>query len=254
MKIKILPYKSFSQSARDLVRVLGNKAIVKSQTTPMYGRKKVLINWGHSSPRFNLTNVSVLNKPQAVSNAIDKFLSLQIMKDAGVNTPEFTKDIEVAKEWIEDNRIVFCRKLLKANSGRGIVVAKTVDELIPALLYVKYIRKEREYRVHVFNGNVIDVVEKRRRSGFDSNPAYNKYIRSYEQGWIFARDGISVTNATEQEAIKAVQSLGLDFGAVDIVINRDDIPVVLECNTAPGLMGTTLDKYKAAVQAWVETL
>ena len=48
-----------------------------------------------------------------------------------------------------------------------------------------------------------------------------------------------------------MRALGLDFGAVDIVINRDNQPVILEVNAAPGIQGTTLENYKKAVQRWM---
>jgi hypothetical protein len=254
MKLKVLPYKSGSKSAKEIVRSLSPLAIMKKQTTPVVGRSKVLLNWGHSSPSFSLSGVTVLNKPNAVSTASNKLTALTAMKAAGVRVPEFTNDVELAKSWIEDERIVLCRKLLRANSGRGIVVAKTVEELVSAPLYVKYIRKEKEYRLHVFNGKVIDFVEKKKRRGFEENPVYNKYIRSYEQGWVMVRDGVTVSDATKVEAVKAVAALGLDFGAVDIVIDREGLPVVLEVNTAPGIQGTTLAKYKEAIKEWMGSL
>lgn len=251
MKLKVLPYKPGSQSAKALVDSLRPYAVIKKQRTPVTGRKKVVLNWGNSDPQFSLNNVTVLNKPQAVSKASNKLTALQIMKEGGVRVPDFTTDINVAKGWIEEERLVFCRTLLRANSGRGIVIAKEVEDVVPAPLYVKYIRKEKEYRLHVFNGEVIDAVEKRRRSGFQESGVYNKYVRSYEQGWIMARENVVIDQATKAEAIKAVRVLGLDFGAVDIVINRDNQPVVLEVNTAPGIQGTTLENYKKAVQRWM---
>lgn len=254
-KLRVLPYKSGSKSAREVVNSLAPNAIMKKQRTPVYGRAKVLLNWGHSSPAFSLSNVVVLNKPEAVSRASNKLTALQVMQAAGVSIPEFTTDISVARSWIEDERMVLCRKLLRSNSGKGIVVAKEVEDLVSAPLFVKYVRKEKEYRLHVFNGEVIDLVEKRRRSGFDNNPAYNKYIRSYEQGWIMARDGAVVSNATKAECIKAVRALGLDFGAVDVVIRKsDNVPVVLEVNTAPGITGTTIQSYKRAIQSWFNSI
>jgi carbamoylphosphate synthase large subunit len=250
MKIKILPYKPGSKSARDLVKQLSPIAVIKKQNTPVKGVKKLLINWGHSNPWFSTVGVTVLNKPEAVAIASNKLLSFNKMKEAGVSIPEFTNDINVAKGWIENGRIALCRTLLRANSGRGIFIAKESTDLIQAPLYVKYIRKEKEYRLHVFKEKVIDLVEKRRRSNFGENPVYNKYIRSYEQGWIMARDGVSVSDETKAEAIKAVKALGLDFGAVDVVINSKGKPVVLEVNTAPGIMGTTLTRYKEAIKEW----
>ena len=48
--------------------------------------------------------------------------------------------------------------------------------------------------------------------------------------------------------IRAVGCLGLDFGAADIGWNsHDGEPSVYEVNTAPGLEGTTLDKYYGAM-------
>lgn len=252
MKLKVLPYKPGSQSAKALVNSLRPIALMKKQCTPLVGRNKLLLNWGNSSPRFNVVGATILNKPEAIAKASNKLTALYVLSAGGVKVPDFTNDINVAKQWVQDNRIVFCRTLLRANSGRGIVIAKEVDDLVPAPLYTKYIRKEKEYRLHVFNGQVIDVVEKRRRSGFQESGNYNRYIRSYEQGWIFARDGVVASEAVKAAAIKSVQVLGLDFGAVDIVINRDGLPVVLEVNTAPGLQGTTLANYKRAVEQWVE--
>ena len=251
MKLKVLPYKPGSQSAKALVDSLRPLAVIKKQRTPMLGRKKVLLNWGHSSPAFNLAGTTVLNKPEAINKASCKLTALKIMRAAGVLVPDFTSDINEAKEWTEDERIVFCRTMLRANSGKGIVIAKLSSEVVQAPLYTKYIRKEKEYRLHVFCGKVIDAVEKKRRQGFQESNNYNKYVRSYEQGWVFARDGILVSQVMKDVAIRAVQVLGLDFGAVDIVINREGYPVVLEVNTAPGLQGTTLANYKRAVEEWL---
>ena len=50
-----------------------------------------------------------------------------------------------------------------------------------------------------------------------------------------------------EQSIAAVQHVGLDFGAVDIIYNqREDSSYVLEINTAPGLMGTTGERYAEA--------
>ena len=146
--LKVLPYKPGSASANSIVATLEGAAIIKRQRTPMKG-KKWLLNWGHSAIAFDTARSIVLNRPEAVANASNKLTAFAKMAAAGVNIPEFTHDLEIAKGWINEDRIVLCRKLLRANSGRGIVVAKTLEELVTAPLYVKYIRKEKEYRLHV---------------------------------------------------------------------------------------------------------
>jgi hypothetical protein len=47
-------------------------------------------------------------------------------------------------------------------------------------------------------------------------------------------------------AVKSVEVLGLDFGAVDCCIDMANHPWIIEINSGPGLQGTTLDKYVAA--------
>jgi D-alanine-D-alanine ligase-like ATP-grasp enzyme len=50
----------------------------------------------------------------------------------------------------------------------------------------------------------------------------------------------------------AIKSLGLDFGAIDMIYNeRRNQYYVLEVNTACGLTGTTLDKYVEVFKEFV---
>ena len=45
-------------------------------------------------------------------------------------------------------------------------------------------------------------------------------------------------------AIETLESMGLDFGAVDLGVKRNGECFVIEVNSAPGLEGTTLEKYR----------
>lgn len=116
-----------------------------------------------------------------------------------------------------------------------------------APLYVKYIKKQQEYRVHVFNGSVIDVQRKMRRTDTPTEEV-NWKIRNHSNGFIFGREGVELPTSATDMCVAAVQAIGLDFGAVDVIYNeRSDTYYVLEVNTACGLIGTTLDKYKTAI-------
>ena len=55
-----------------------------------------------------------------------------------------------------------------------------------------------------------------------------------------------ISDTLKEAAVKAVNSLGLDFGAVDICEDEEGNPYVFEVNTAPGIEGTTVEKYHTA--------
>ena len=119
------------------------------------------------------------------------------------------------------------------------MVASSIEELVAAPLYTQGIEKDKEYRVHVFKGQVIDYQQKKQRIGVESDST----IRNHSTGWVYTRISVVLPEGVKEQAIKAVDALGLDFGAVDICTDLEGTPFVLEVNTAPGLEGTTLEKY-----------
>ena len=90
---------------------------------------------------------------------------------------------------------------------------------------------------------------KRKRRETDNEVDYQ--IRNSANGWVYCRDDIITPHPDiGRAAIRAVNVLGLDFGAVDVGWNEhNQEPSVYEVNTAPGLEGTTLDKYFEAILA-----
>ena len=177
--------------------------------------------------------------------ASDKIKTLECFKLNDVSHPEWTLNYDEALNWVTAGHVVFCRTLTRAHSGRGIVIARSAQELVHAPLYTKYIKKKKEFRVHVFNNQIIDIQEKRR--GFDA-PEADFLIRNHANGFVFCRDDIIEPTDLRTTAIQAVASLGLDFGAVDMVWNEHyNKSYALEVNTAPGLEGTTLETYSKAI-------
>jgi len=72
-------------------------------------------------------------------------------------------------------------------------------------------------------------------------------IKSNTRGYKFSNVKLTnVNKALAAEAIKGVESLGLQFGAVDCVIDVDGKAWVIEVNTGPGLEGTAFKNYVAA--------
>jgi glutathione synthase/RimK-type ligase-like ATP-grasp enzyme len=115
-----------------------------------------------------------------------------------------------------------------------------VGDVPDAPLYTKYEKRKREYRVHVWGNEVLDVTEKRKRRGVDADSR----IRSWDNGWVFCREDVNYPPHVASVAVDAVHALGLDFGAVDVGYNvLKERAFVFEVNTAPGLEGTTLEKF-----------
>jgi glutathione synthase/RimK-type ligase-like ATP-grasp enzyme len=140
---------------------------------------------------------------------------------------------------------VVVRKLLNGHSGAGIEIVDHTGldvELPEAPLYTKYIKKDQEYRIHVAGGEVIFQQRKARKLEVKDEEV-NWQVRNLAGGFIFANDGVVAPDFVLQEALKAVVSLGLDFGAVDVLTTKKGEAYVLEVNTACGLAGKTIDAY-----------
>ena len=253
MRTRLLPYGA-SNSARDLARSLGILRLRTQGSRFRPRRTDTVVNWGSSQ---GVGDCRYINNPAAVSNASNKLTAFRILAEHGVpptTVPEFTTSKEDAEIWRQEGSSVVCRTMLRANSGRGIVIINPTEggdrfSIPDAPLYTKYIKKSQEYRVHVFNGEVKDTQRKMRKQNVPDE-AVNWQIRNLAGGFIFGREGVLPDTVRDNLAVQAVQALGLHFGAVDIIYNNyHDQYYVLEVNTAPGLEGTTLEVYTDAINA-----
>lgn len=258
-RIILYPYQMYSNSARELKEYLTEHDIRCLRVFPDGGysvrRNDLIVNWGNSvippwlraRTAQGCRTLNFGNNNYGVTTAINKLSTFQALERAGISIPEYTADPTIAAEWAEDG-VVVGRKNITAHSGRGIVLFGGEDEDIavpPLPLYVKYVKKAFEYRVHVFKGRVIDVQEKRKRSNFQGE--INTKIRSYNNGWVYCREEVSPPEQLLSVSVSAVNALGLDFGAVDVIWNnRQQQAYILEINTAPGLEGATVQRYATA--------
>lgn len=246
MKIFIYPYKPGSQSAKRLSGALGAKRIKHHGSKFKESQNKVVINWGSSSCPYDC-----LNDSGAVSVASDKLLSLKQLSLSGVSVPEWTTDRQIASDWLKEGHTVVCRGTLVGSSGQGItLVSDPLCELPFVPLYTKYTKKKDEYRVHVFDGSVIDIQRKMRKKSVPDQQVDWK-IRNLAGGFIFGREGVNPDDTVLEESCRAVTSLGLLFGAVDIGDHPETGARVYEVNTAPGLEGSTVDSYVKAMREYL---
>lgn len=248
-RIAIRPPYRPSNGAQAVREALGSNArIVRRDPLPRQYRS--LINWGNAQPLH--TNVRVLNKPGAISKAVNKLIAFETMKAGDVSIPVFTTD---APE-VQPKQVWLARTKLGGSGGEGIEVVRHGQEVPRAPLYVKYVPKKREFRVHVVSGKAVFLQEKKKKLDVEMD-ANQRLIRNYDNGWVFTIGGASTDDPLltplMEEAVKAVAVLGLDFGAVDCILEKaTNKPMILEVNCAPGLESPTLiEAYK---QAFTEVL
>lgn len=243
MKSTILAYKRASRSAKVLAQAL-NLRLAFERGVPFL-KKRIIVNWGTSTiEREYSDQVTILNHPNNVAKAINKRLTFTALKEANVPIPEFvTNRNDVSEDW---NQIVV-RHTLTGHSGEGIEIIDKGNNIPLAPLYVEYIKKIAEYRVHVGGDKAIFIQQKRRDRGVPDDRV-NWKVRNLEGGFIFAHKDIELTaqehGLISSIAVDAIKALGLDFGAVDIIHNKDRGFFVLEINTACGLTGETIEKYR----------
>lgn len=258
---RLLPYKLGSQGGRELINGLGGLTI--HPTRGSYRRRDAhrIINWGNSNKSFDaIFTERDFNHPAAVGLGIDKLSSFTRWVVEGVNHPEWTTDRDRAAGWLRSDNILLGRSSATGSCGKGITVYRKGDNLDRSeLFYSRVVGAVREYRVHigfrpglvgrdirvggrrVLDECVIDVVQKKKRRGIDADTL----IRSHDNGWVFCRnDIVPPGDHVLHQAVMAVHTLGLDFGACDIGVSKENIAVVFEVNTAPGIEGLTLARYQ----------
>lgn len=248
----IYPYKQGSASAIALAEAL-NAKIIRLENSKFRGSQdKIVINWGNSMTNEEIEKATVLNNPQAVGLASNKLKFFELVKGK-VSIPPFSTNINEASNWIEQGKTVVVREVLNGHSGEGIVllndpVSFDLYNHTRAKLYVQYIPKKEEYRLHVVGDKVMDVQKKLRSS---EAREVNWKIRNHQNGFIYARTDVSLPDkAMEADAVNSVQLCGLHFGAVDMIWNEyQKKGYVLEVNTAPGLQGGTVQKYQQGIEA-----
>lgn len=96
--------------------------------------------------------------------------------------------------------------------------------------FSQYIPVEAEYRVWVFRGRHLGTYSK-----VLTRPDEYKYIgRNFRNGFEF--QAVPPIPEASMLAHRAIDAVGLDFAAVDMLLGKDGKLYVLELNTAPGVI------------------
>jgi len=249
-RIILIGYKIGSRSLKNLQAQLkedqdARRVLRVRRTSTRYKRRLSdhIVAWGPTNPCPHVDQA----QEAAKKIASNKLLSFQKFAEHGVSIPEWTTDPAQAASWVDEGKVVVARTLLCSHSGKGIKLfgGENTHVVTHAPLYVQYKKKKHEFRVHVFNGKVIDIAQKKRKVGHENR---NNQIRNHANGWVFAREGITPPAGISTLALSACNAVGLRAGAVDIIWNeKENKCYVLEINSAPGIEGTTCKSYTTEI-------
>jgi hypothetical protein len=205
-----------------------------------------LINWGCAGGLGGAINGNI-------RNGWDKYKARQLFAEHEVPAPTLF-DAVTAKNYIAyglgADRVIIART--RRHSRRsGYFKCRTPQDIgnavrHGAVQFMAYIDAPREYRVHIINGKSYSLVEKQFLN--DEHIDYTTVRADRE------RHGREIRKVREA-AKQAVAAVGMDFGAVDVLVDNDGNPYVLEVNAAPGIGGTTGEVYaKAFIREYVESV
>lgn len=197
------------------------------------------VNWGRARANTSLN--------PDISNCTNKRVMRELFASHEVPMPKLYTKQEVYEilaplhEGEHGNR--FVGRPDQHSKGRGFWDIRTLGGLRrasdgtrkkkAATHFMEYISSApHEYRVHIFKGKSIRISEK----------------DFYEEGYVTIKPTGNIKHV-RKAAKKAVEALGLDFGAVDILATDDEC-WVLEVNTAPGLGGTMPALYAKTFLNW----
>lgn len=287
--VRIIAYNKYSKSCAALKNTLGAEAyrvnIYADNTTKTSANEKILesirsvangdfvkmnytnlfINWGDG---FKAEPHDALKKIHAFLNCVplDTFINKKkFFTSFEKFTPKFfTTQADAGRFLAEskdtDRPIIVERTILSGSGGVGIRLLGKRD--VPSQegkLWVEYVPKLREYRVHFFknpSGAFRTYTQTKLLSSahVDADIPNKFQIRNHKNGWIYATKLEDRTPACVDSIVEEFlcdKENTLDFGALDIIYNKQtNRAYILELNTAPGLSGSTTAFYADSIKSW----
>ena len=247
----------------------------------------LVIGWGaKTKDSVNLGKRKVLNHPDKIRSNRNKLDALALMRNNGVNVAPFSTDHRVADltfpiigrtryhqggkgfwlcptkahaENAANNGAQYFQDLIEIQDeyrlhtvGKDVIYAvkkvqQSTEEMEASFVknQLKRLKSLAEKNGEKFDEEAITPVL-RRQAKKHAQDGPDMLVRSNNKGWKFSRVK-TVDKALQKEAVKALNAIGLNFGAVDCCVDTSGKPWILEVNTGPGLEGTSFT-------TWVEKL
>lgn len=191
--------------------------------------------------QFEMMGVYTLNTAEAIGSSRDKLFAHQLLAREGIGMPVtgFAHSPSDVRDMLKSvGKAPLVLKLLEGTQGRGVVLAETqkaAESVIQAfrdlkanILVQEYIAESKgaDVRCIVIGNKVVAAMKRQAEEG--------EFRSNLHQGG--AASAVKITARERATAIRAVKSLGLRFGGVDLLRSNEG-PKVLEVNSSPGLEG-----------------
>lgn len=195
--------------------------------------------------------------------AMDKGISKRLFLASGISTPrsrllsKLDAHRDLAKEIVDEFGVPVVVKPTLQGSSIGVVIVDKADALEGALdeafkygdqILVEEFIKGKELTVAILGADepkalpVIEIVPNSGRYDYKS-----KYTKGATEYIVPARLDETVTQEVQAQALAAYMLLGCrGVARVDVMLDKDNKPYVLEVNTIPGMTATSLVPKAAA--------
>lgn len=210
-------------------------------------KNSLVIRWGNWWD--DVYGKVTLNSPQSIKNTLNKENMIMTLRKSHVKCP---KKIRPGRN---TDFPIIGRKYRHQN-GEDIKIIDSFNECIncDCDYFIQYLNIIEEYHVHVMDLKVFFIEEKYPACAASLD---EPVIRSSNFGWVLRRADLSGREEDEvkeiQElAIKAVYSLGLDFGVVNLAKTFDEKYYVLDIDAVCKCMSKECEE--AYIAQFAETL
>jgi glutathione synthase/RimK-type ligase-like ATP-grasp enzyme len=204
--------------------------VMSSQTLDYmahYNIEAPIICWGHSTR----TNPNLNGKV----NALNKYEAMIAFNKAGVPIPTvFDAHPFHIRTQMKTNPFPWLARNIWHKEGDDIVPVRTYEEAMAQVgkkdFFSVFVPTRTEYRVWVFGNKALAVYDKE----FKGDGEYEGFQRNHDFGFKFVnKDDLLGSTTLTKPAVKAVAAIGLDFGAVDLLMGKNGSIYVLEVNSMP---------------------
>jgi len=187
---------------------------------------------------------------KASSLAMNKIASRKIFKESGLFVPHWKviNKSSLKRTFLNGFNFPVVIKPATGGSSIGLSIIDKEKDLLKAIdlafkfdknIIIEEFIVGRELTVGILGEKALPVIEiKPKRKFFDFKAKYKKGLTDYI---VPAKLNKNIADRVKKSALVAHKSLGC-FGCsrVDIILNKRNIPYILEINTIPGLTSTSL--------------